>query len=104
MARDTEEYQPGRLLYGVLVGALRMRGTTFNGWCKENGIGTPTARAAAYGLSQTDASRKILEDMIEFAGRDFVRDAYRRRMAEHVEAINGSKHPSAPAGKVARHG
>lgn len=91
MARDSEEYQPGGILYGVLVGALRMKGTTFAQWCKAQGIRHTTARAAAYGLSRTDASQQILDDMIEFAGRDTVRDAYRRRVAEHAHAINARK-------------
>lgn len=91
MARDREEYQPGGIFYGVLVGALRMKGTTFAQWCKARGIPHTTARAAAYGLSRSDASQNILEEMIDFAGRETVREAYRRQVAEHADAISVQK-------------
>jgi hypothetical protein len=90
MARDTEKYQPGRMLYGVLIGAFRMKGTTFQAWCKERGVGTTTARAAAYGLSRAPASQKILDEMIDFAGRDTVLAAYRDRVAEHAREMSAA--------------
>ena len=38
MAQKQEEFQPGALLHAVLVGVFRARGTTYDRWCKANGV------------------------------------------------------------------
>ena len=55
----------------------------FEAWCKENGLTPANARNATFGQSRGEVGQRNLEMIIEAAGRDFVRDAYRRRLAEH---------------------
>lgn len=84
MARKPPEFQPGAILHEVIVGAFRARGLTFEGWCKENGLTPMNGRNATFGQSRGDVGRANLERIIEAAGREFVRDAYARRLAEHA--------------------
>lgn len=83
MTPRTEEFQPGAILHEVIVGAFRARGLTFEGWCQKNGITPANGRSATFGQSRGAIGRKNLDRIIEAAGRDFVGDAYRRRLAEH---------------------
>lgn len=54
----------------------------------KNGISPASGRSATFGQSRGEIGRKNLERMIDGAGRDFVRDAYRRRVAEHFGHLN----------------
>lgn len=83
MAQNIPEFQPGSILHEVIVGAFRAHGMTFEGWCKENGLTPMNGRNATFGQSRGPAGRSNLERIIDAAGRDFVRDAYRRRIEEH---------------------
>jgi hypothetical protein len=87
MARKLPDFQPGAILHEVIVGAFRARGLTFEGWCKDNGMTPMNGRNATFGQSRGEVGRRNLERIIEAAGRDFVRDAYRRRLAEHYEQV-----------------
>lgn len=77
MARKHPEFQPSLILLDVLSGAFRTRGTTLEGWCKDNGYSGMNARGAALGVSKSEAAKKLLETMIDAAGRDFVLKVYR---------------------------
>lgn len=83
MTPHTEEFQPGAILHEVIVGAFRARGMTFEGWCNQNGITPGNARSATFGQSRGATGRRTLDRIIDAAGRDFVAEAYRRRLAEH---------------------
>jgi hypothetical protein len=83
MTPRTEEFQPGAILHEVIVGAFRARGLTFEGWCQQNGITPANGRNATFGQSRGATGRRNLDRIIEAAGRDFVGDAYRRRLEEH---------------------
>lgn len=87
MAQNIPEFQPGSILHEVIVGAFRAHGMTFEGWCKENGLTPMNGRNATFGQSRGPTGRKNLERIIEGAGREFVRDAYRRRVAEHAQQL-----------------
>ena len=87
MTPRTEEFQPGAILHGVIVGAFRARGLTFEGWCKENGITPTNARSATFGQSRGVVGREVLNRVIDAAGREFVAEAYRRRLAEHYQSF-----------------
>lgn len=87
MSRIPPEFQPGAMLHEVIVGAFRARGLTFEGWCKDNGITPMNGRNATFGQSRGEVGHANLERIIDAAGRDFVRDAYRRRVAEHLEQL-----------------
>ncbi|MFN3973449.1 MAG: hypothetical protein ACK4L4_19195 [Gemmobacter sp.] len=87
MAQKNPEFQPGAILHEVIVGAFRARGLTFEGWCAENGMTPTNGRNATFGQSRGEVGQRNLERIIEAAGIDFVRDAYRRRVAEHFAQI-----------------
>lgn len=87
MAQKYPEFQPGAILHEVIVGAFRARGMTFEGWLAENGLTGANGRNATFGQSRGEVGRRNLERIIDAAGRDFVRDAYLRRLAEHYEQV-----------------
>ena len=87
MSRKSVEFQPGALLHEVIVGAFRARGLTFEGWCKDNGLTPTNARSATFGQSRGETGRAMLTKIIDAAGRDFVRDAYHRRLVEHLSQV-----------------
>lgn len=87
MTRKAPEFQPGAILHEVIVGAFRARGLTFEGWCSANGLTPGTGRNATFGQSRGVVGRKNLEKIIDAAGRDFVRDAYVRRLEEHFAQL-----------------
>lgn len=88
MKQKPQEFQPGAILHEVIVGAFRARGMTFEGWCQANGMTPTTGRQATFGQSRGEVGRRNLKRIIDAAGRDFVRDAYQRRVAEHLEELN----------------
>lgn len=87
MTQNLPEFQPGAILHEVIVGAFRARGLTFEGWCKENGITAANGRNATFGQSRGAIGRRNLNRILEAAGRDFVRDAYLRRLREHMAQV-----------------
>lgn len=88
MSRKPTEFQPGAILHEVIVGAFRARGLTFEGWAKENGISSTNARQCTYGQSRGETGQRNLDRIINAAGREFVRDAYRRRLREHMALLD----------------
>ncbi|MEO1951774.1 hypothetical protein [Thioclava sp.] len=87
MTPRTEEFQPGAILHEVIVGAFRARGLTFEGWCKQNGMTTANGRNATFGQSRGKIGKANLERIIDAAGREFVAEAYRRRLADHYQSF-----------------
>lgn len=87
MAQKDPEFQPGAILHEVIVGAFRARGTTFEGWCGENGLTPTNGRNATFGQSRGEVGQRNLERIIAASGIEFVRDAYRRRVAAHFAQI-----------------
>ena len=87
MSRNLPEFQPGAILHEVIVGAFRARGLTFEGWCKANGLTPANGRTATFGQSRGAIGQRNLEKIIDAAGREFISDAYRRRVAEHFAQI-----------------
>ncbi|MDP2737519.1 MAG: hypothetical protein Q8O82_02145 [Pseudorhodobacter sp.] len=92
MTQKPFEFQPGAILHDVVVGAFRARGTSFDVWCQTNGMTPSNGRNATFGQSRGPVGKRNLERIIEAAGREFITDAYRRRVAEHYAQISkGSK-------------
>lgn len=77
-------YQPGVILYDVIIGLLRARGTTFAAWCKELQIGESSARNALYGQSSGSRGQELRHNVIERAGRNLVEQAYSERVYQHA--------------------
>ncbi|SMH36052.1 hypothetical protein [Maritimibacter sp. HL-12] len=85
------KFQPGAILHETLVGAFRANGDNLNAWCKRNGIKVEVARNATFGQSRGPVGRAALEKMIDAAGREFVEQAYARRLLEHAAQFKGGK-------------
>lgn len=73
-------FQPGAILHEVIAGALRSKGSTFQEWCKNNGLSITAARNVTFGQSAGPRSREVLDRLINDAGRDVVTVSYRARM------------------------
>lgn len=91
MAENCEKLQPGAILHEVIVGCLRSAGTNFDTWCRENRVHTSTARQATYGQSGGDSGKKLLNRLIEAAGREQVEVSYRSRIERHAAEISGGE-------------
>lgn len=87
MAEQGVEFQPGAILYGVIIFAFRARGTTLNQWCRENGVNLNRVRAAAFGQASGPGGRKLLSRIVEAAGRETVEAGYRLRVQEEAERL-----------------
>jgi hypothetical protein len=87
MSRKTPDFQPSLILLDVLTGAFRASGTTFEGWCKDNGLSPMNVRNAALGQSRSDSAKKVLEQAIDAAGREFVLKIYRDRVLDHAAQL-----------------
>ena len=87
MTRKPPEFQPSLILLDVLIGAFRAGGTTFEAWCKENGVTAMNVRNAALGGSQSEMAKTCLEKAINAAGREIVFKVYRDRMLEHAAQL-----------------
>lgn len=64
----------------MIAGALRAKGSTFQEWCKNNGLSITAARNVTFGQSAGPRSREVLDRLINDAGRDVVTVSYRARM------------------------
>ncbi|KJZ21851.1 hypothetical protein [Tritonibacter mobilis] len=95
MPNFRKPFQPGAILHEVIVGAFRSAGTSFEVWCKENGVHPSTARTATYGQSGGAQGRALLKRIISAAGEDLVTAGYSKRMiaeASHLsEATDDAK-------------
>lgn len=80
-------FQPGTILHGVIVGAFRSNGTSFEAWCNANDVNTSVARGATYGQAGGVIGSALLERIIDAAGRETVEVAYTNRMKREVERL-----------------
>ncbi|NIZ13937.1 hypothetical protein [Phaeobacter sp. HF9A] len=87
MPKCSKPYQPGAVLHSVIVGALRASGSSFEAWCKQNGVKPATARTATYGQSGGETGAALLDKIIEAAGRDMVEMAYSKRIRAEVARL-----------------
>ena len=87
MTQSKFNFQPGAILHDAIVGTFRARGGSFSKWCKENGVHPGVARNATFGQSRGPAGQKLLNQIIEAAGPDFLRMAYAKRIAEYAETV-----------------
>ena len=81
-------FQPGAILHEVIAGALRSKGTTFQNWCKINGLSITAARNVTFGQSAGPRSQAVLERMINDAGREVVATVVRAELrADRVDDL-----------------
>lgn len=85
MSRNPSSYQPGAILYDVVLGLLRAKGTNFDRWCETNGTTPSSARNAVYGQSSGARGQDLRERLIKAAGEDLVRQAYAERIRRHAD-------------------
>ncbi len=91
MTQERREFYPGSILHEVIIGAFKAQGWSLEGWCEKAGITPANARNATFGHSRGPIGRKNLEAIIDAAGRDFIREAYRRRLDQHHADVVGRK-------------
>lgn len=72
---------PGPVFYEVFLGALRVLGSDVKRWSEERNYANTNARAAATGLWNGPAARKLRDEMVETIGRETFVMLYRQRMA-----------------------
>lgn len=84
MTGSNNNLKAGAILHSVIVGCLKASGTTFDAWCRDNGVSTSAARQATYGQSGGDKGKSVLDRMIEDAGRAQVQASYRKRIERHA--------------------
>lgn len=67
------------------MGALKGRGIKLESWCKTHGISSSVVRSYTYGLNAGPQSQKLLNKLIDDAGRDAVLSMYKHRLFEEAE-------------------
>lgn len=87
MSENHFPFQPGVILYDVILGSLRVRGLTFDRWCAENKVAPSSARNALFGQSKGKPGRELVDRIIDSAGRDAVQQAYCERVKQHSELL-----------------
>jgi hypothetical protein len=87
MTKTEKMFQPGTILHGVIVGAFRSSGTSFEAWCNANGVNTSVARGATYGQAGGEIGSALLERIIDAAGRDMIEMAYTNRLQREVDRL-----------------
>mgnify|MGYP003674379524 CR=1 FL=1 len=80
-------FQPGRILYEVILGAFKASGTSFEQWCRDNDVSAVAARSALKGFSTGTQGQAIIEKLVEGAGREVVTVAYRLRIERHAAEV-----------------
>lgn len=88
MSFQNNVFQPGMILHEVIAGALRSKGSTFQDWCKTNGLSVTAARNVTFGQSAGPRSREVLDRLIGDAGREVVATAYRMRMEAEARKLS----------------
>jgi hypothetical protein len=89
MAVKNNLFQPGAILHEVIDGAFRAAGSSFDTWCRENGVHPSTARNATFGQSGGDRGAELRAKIISDAGIDLVRVAYSKRMIMEAQRLGG---------------
>lgn len=84
MSETKTEFQQGRILYEVVVGIFKASGTAFEAWCRNSKITPNIGRNALLGANSGPSGQKLMQRLIDGAGRDVVEVAYRKRMDLHV--------------------
>lgn len=87
MAFQNKMFQPGAILHEVIAGALRSSGSSFEEWCRDNGVHPGTARNATYGQSAGERGLALRNRLIDAAGRELVEIAYYKRMVMEAERL-----------------
>jgi hypothetical protein len=90
MPNDDKSFQPGVILHTVIVGVFRSSGTTLGAWCTENKVSPSVARTATYGQAGGPEGRKLLDRIINAAGREMVERAYAERVKRHAVRVEKS--------------
>ncbi len=80
MSVDKFKPAPGKWLHEAIMGALKGRGVSFTGWCEANGILSQSMRAYTYGINSSPKSEKVLNKLIDDAGREAVLSMYFHRL------------------------
>ncbi|MFI0477435.1 hypothetical protein [Paracoccus jiaweipingae] len=91
MTQHEYNFQPGAVLHAAIIGAFRANGSSFERWCKDNGVLPTVGRQATFGQSRGPNGQDILARMIEAAGPDFIRHVYERRLLDHADEVRAAQ-------------
>jgi hypothetical protein len=90
MTANKMNFQQGRMLYEVVVGAFKADGVPFEHWCNAHDLNPQKCRNALYGASSGRDAQKLVVRLVEAAGREVVEVAYRRRMERHTRDLEAT--------------
>lgn len=85
MRKDPCKPTPGKWLHEAIMGALKGRGIKLEEWCRDNETGSQAIRAYTHGINSGPKSEKILNQLINDAGREVVMAMYSDRLFEQAE-------------------
>lgn len=81
---NVQNFQPGTILYEVILGAFKASGVSFEVWCRENDVNPAAARSALKGFSSGNQGQAVIRKLVEGAGAEVVAVAYRTRIERHA--------------------
>lgn len=84
---NVQLFQPGTILYEVILGAFKASGISFEVWCRENDVNPAAARSALKGFSTGTQGQAVIGKLIEGAGAEVVAVAYRTRIERHAAEV-----------------
>ena len=84
---NVRNFQPGTILYEVILGAFKASGISFEVWCRENDVNPAAARSALKGFSSGTQGQAVISKLIEGAGTEVVAVAYRARIERHAAEV-----------------
>lgn len=80
-------FQPGTILYEVILGAFKASGISFEEWCRANDVNPAAARSALKGFSTGTQGQAVIRKLVEGAGAEVVKVAYRIRIERHAAEV-----------------
>ena len=89
MSQNPYPFQPGAMLHDAIMGALRAKGVSFGGWCRENNLDPGNTKCTTCGVNNGIKSQRKLRQLIEYAGPEAVRFHYEARLKEHYQSYFG---------------
>lgn len=90
MSVQPNMFQPGLILYEVVLGAFKASGIAFQVWCQDNNVNATVARNALKGVNTGTAGQAVRAKLIEAAGPEVVEIAYRTRMNTETARVNAA--------------
>lgn len=82
-----QNFQPGTILYEVILGSFKASGISFEEWCRANDVNPAAARSALKGFSTGTQGQAVIGKLVAGAGAEVVKVAYRTRIERHAAEV-----------------